>query len=500
MEIHNTNFEAFKRDEWKITALKASSRQQISNLLAATDRNSKTEIAAVSSSDYTDVFAANIGGFKKKLYFKKYLYRSKVDFVKHIFRSGRAKRSLAASIILRQKGFNTPQIIALLEKIIGPFTIQSFLITEEAENSGSVVQYWQTPIVSGGDLFRKRQFIESFGTTIGKLHSAGIFHGDLRLNNVLVQDHETNWKFYFIDNERTKKFGAIPKRLRLKNLVQLYMFGYSLPKTDQMRFFRAYCDAAKIGKKEAKHIAQVVAANTLRRIKRRAADRTGIPDVALQTQWAFQRACLDNRYGIFQMEFCKGCDAADFLRQIDHLVEIGTVLKDDKATRVVRCTYNNRDIVVKRYNYQGLWHSVRHTIKGSRAMKCWRFGIQLIGYGISCAESLAMVEQRRFGIIVQSYIVNAFVEGPLLYDVMNRAGYSDDERKAVLEKAQNLLKQLGFKQLTHSDMKPANVIICNGEPVLIDLDSMQQHRWQFYFRYRYRKMIDYFHCRMHGKK
>jgi predicted unusual protein kinase regulating ubiquinone biosynthesis (AarF/ABC1/UbiB family) len=72
------------------------------------------------------------------------------------------------------------------------------------------------------------------------MHAAGIFHGDLRLGNVLVQKNEGQWRFFFIDNERTKKFYRLPSRLRLKNLVQINMFRYDIGNTDRLRFFKAY--------------------------------------------------------------------------------------------------------------------------------------------------------------------------------------------------------------------------------------------------------------------
>jgi hypothetical protein len=72
------------------------------------------------------------------------------------------------------------------------------------------------------------------------MHAKGIFHGDLRLGNVLVVREGQKWRFFFIDNERTKKFYLLPNRLRLKNLVQINMFRSGITNTDRMRFFKAY--------------------------------------------------------------------------------------------------------------------------------------------------------------------------------------------------------------------------------------------------------------------
>jgi hypothetical protein len=51
------------------------------------------------------------------------------------------------------------------------------------------------------------------------------------------------WQFFFLDNERTRKLGLLPKRLRLKNLVQVNMLqSENITVTDRMRFFEAYLE------------------------------------------------------------------------------------------------------------------------------------------------------------------------------------------------------------------------------------------------------------------
>ena len=177
----------------------------------------------------------------------------------------------------------------------------------------------------------------------------------------------------------------------------------------------------------------------------------------------------------------------------------GFVLKSDISTRVVRCNYNGWDIVIKRYNHQGLWHSLRHTIKGSRARKCWRFGHLLTAAKIPCAASLGMIEERVWGVVRQSYIINAFVEGPMLYTVMTSSEYSDQEKQIARKNAESILEKLGKHRMTHSDMKSVNMLVCNGQPILIDLDSMQKHRFRPYFRLRYEKMLRKFNSRLHGR-
>jgi predicted unusual protein kinase regulating ubiquinone biosynthesis (AarF/ABC1/UbiB family) len=75
------------------------------------------------------------------------------------------------------------------------------------------------------------------------MHALGIFHGDLRWGNILVDNSGSKRiRFAFIDNERTKHFSWLPNRYRLKNLVQLNMVqaGLNVSNADRMRFFKSY--------------------------------------------------------------------------------------------------------------------------------------------------------------------------------------------------------------------------------------------------------------------
>ncbi|HOK95980.1 MAG TPA: lipopolysaccharide kinase InaA family protein [Anaerohalosphaeraceae bacterium] len=457
----------------------------------------RSALERVASSHTAEVFryAVQAGGRSYTLYLKKFPPRSPADWFKHLFRPSRAQRAFRAGLLLRQYGFGTPPIAACLCRKKGLLMSQYILITQEMKQAHPL--YLALESLCG--LQDKRRLIAELGRTIGRMHAAGITHGDLRGGNVFVSQQAGPAVFFFIDNERTVRYPILPGWLRIKNLVQLNMLEKNITSSDRMRFLKAYAAAAGLKKRTMRRLARAVIRKTQRRLRHRAKTRLGYAEGPAD-HWNFQRTRWENRRGTFRMDFCKGTSAVAFLREIDNLTEHGVLLKNDTAARVVRCTYNNRDIVIKRYNHQGLWHSLRYTFKGSRAKKCWRFGHRLTEAGIACAAPLACIEQYQCGLIWTSYIVNAFVEGPLLYDVMNRPGYSPQEKDAVMQQARQLLEDLGRHRLTHADMKPANLIIHHGKPVLIDLDAMQEHRMRLFFQYRYKKMVHYFHCRLHGKK
>ena len=458
----------------------------------------------VSSSDTAEVYrySINIQGQQQCLYLKKYPHRSVLEAVKHLFRSSRAKRAFEAGLMLEKNGLCTPEIVAFLQKKNNVFCDEDILITREMTNATALSVVLGSNEANCGPMTvkDKRAMVTKLGKTVGRMHKAGISHGDLRGGNVFVTRKSDGWRFIFIDNERTVKYPVLPFWLRTKNLVQLNMQQANVSTTDRMRFLRAYRQAADISYKQSKRIARTVAKKTVGRFKQRAKTRTGLSDGGEQAHWNFQMARAGNYSGTFLTDFAKADTATRLLNQIEDLMAAGTVLKDDISTRVVQCVYNGWDIVIKRYNYQGPWHSLRYTIKGSRAKKCWRFGHLLTAANIPCAAPLGVVEERRLGVVRRSYIINAFVAGPLLYVPMNDPNCSPEQRQAIVQKAEGVLEKLGQHRLTHSDMKSSNIIISDGDPVLIDLDSMQKHRLGPYFRLRYRKMLETFSRRLDGKK
>lgn len=174
----------------------------------------------------------------KGFYFKQYLRRSVWDFIKDFVRASRAKRAFKASEMLGESGFDAPAIIAMGEFRYGLYHTTNFLVTLEIKDAKQIYQFISDSKLETRD---RRELIRAFGQTIGRMHAKGIFHGDLRLGNVLARQEKGRWQFFFLDNERTRKFYRLPGRLRLKNLVQANMFPPALVSdTDRMRFFKEY--------------------------------------------------------------------------------------------------------------------------------------------------------------------------------------------------------------------------------------------------------------------
>jgi predicted unusual protein kinase regulating ubiquinone biosynthesis (AarF/ABC1/UbiB family) len=115
------------------------------------------------------------------------------------------------------------------------------------------------------DTSQKQQLISRFGQTVGRMHAQNIFHGDLRLGNVLVKQDNSQFVFIFLDNERTRKFKKLPRRLRLKNLVQICMSRDNISDPDRTIFLNAYLSQQNV-KIDGENLAAQITAGVKKRL------------------------------------------------------------------------------------------------------------------------------------------------------------------------------------------------------------------------------------------
>ena len=230
------------------------------------------ELTPVQSSDVSRVykFTASLDDKERCFYFKQYLYRSTLDFIKHLVRPSRAKRAFKATLILEQNGFEAPVVVAMGERKSSFLDRENFLLTVEVEDAKQIKQLIPENLenFTKKQLRDMRELIRTFGNTVGRMHAAGIFHGDLRLGNVLVKREKNGWHFFLIDNERTRKFRRLPPRLRLKNLVQAnILISDCVTKTDRMRFFKSYLQKNFNIKNGYRKLVKIVNAKTSDRLR-----------------------------------------------------------------------------------------------------------------------------------------------------------------------------------------------------------------------------------------
>ena len=231
--------------------------------------------ARISSSRFSRVYRCRIGflGTVHNLYLKQYLNRSAWDVLKHLFRPSRAQRAFKASLMLAENGLLSPEVIAVGELKYGLVCARTFLVTREVDNARSVCDLLADDLCGDNHNIgaQKRSFICEFAHVVGRMHAVGIFHGDLRLGNVLARKVDSGWEFFFLDNERTGKFAHLPLRLRIKNLVQISMLrAEAITNTDRLLFVRVYFRHNPVSQTVQKAWIRRVVSKTNKRLQKKA--------------------------------------------------------------------------------------------------------------------------------------------------------------------------------------------------------------------------------------
>ncbi|MGA2070507.1 MAG: lipopolysaccharide kinase InaA family protein [Sedimentisphaerales bacterium] len=358
-------------------------------------------------------FTVSIDGVDREVYVKQYLFKSILHSLKCLFFSGSpARQAFNAETMLAENGFDVAQMIAMGECRDGLLQTKNFLATFGIENSVSARNYILSirEITTPQQLADWRKFIRDFGRTIGRMHARGISHGDLRLGNILVRRDDNLWRFFFIDNERTKKNTVLPFVHRVKNLVQLNMGPYGImSSTDRMRFFAAYLAENSMSKTMTKILVKTILRRTARRLDKETRIRSWLKK-SLGTNYRYLRVDAEDLTAVFLRSFCHGADPIDFLKKIDTLKKEGHTLQDDRNCFVCRLKWNGRDIVVKYYKHKGVVFALFDTIGKSHAKRDWLNGNRLGMLNMPVPQTLAFIERRRAGLVWESYIVSEHIE------------------------------------------------------------------------------------------
>jgi len=209
----------------------------------------------------------------------------------------------------------------------------------------------------------------------------------------------------------------------------------------------------------------------------------------LRTNQRYLQIKAGRYIAVFDRDFCRDAEPLEFIEKIDALMDKGQILKSGDTSYVSRLTWNDKDVVVKRYNHRGFIYSLRHTIKRSRARRGWLHGHRLEVLGIATPKPLAYIEQYKGKLIWQSYLVTEYVKGQNFYYFLRDDKISEKKRSNVSQQVAELLNSLSNHKITHGDLRHSNILITESGPVLTDLDAMKVHRWDWMFKIKRDKDI-----------
>ncbi len=346
-------------------------------------------------------------------------------------------------------------------------------VSEAISNAADVCGIFE----SGPEENRKFAILCEVVREAARQHNSGVLQKDMHLGNFLYDGK----RVYAIDTAQMRFFNkSIGIKRSLKQLGQLCTNLPAEKKDYAGKLAEVYfqCRGLQISKplteKLYQRIERARQANLKRTLKK-----------TMRNSKRYYRFKNGELSGMFSRFFCPPAGASDFAGRLDRLMEEGQILKRGNTCFVSRAKWNGRDVVIKRYNHKGWGHSLRHTLKGSRARRVWLNGYRLRELDIGTPLPVCFIEKHRGLMLYCAYIVNEFVDGPRLHEFLKDQNRTQQERTNTIEQVKKLLDRLHKHRITHGDLKPSNIIVTKNGPVLLDLDSMRVHHLGLLYR-RYR--------------
>ena len=154
-----------------------------------------------------------------------------------------AKNEWSALKLLRSTSIKTMTAVAYGEKGWNPAKRQSFIITEDLQQTISLEDYCLNWLDSKPQFSERKALICKVAEIASALHSCGICHRDLYLCHFLLHKEETKFpQISVIDLHRALIRKQLPKRWVIKDIAGLYYSAMSIGLTsrDIQRFIWQY--------------------------------------------------------------------------------------------------------------------------------------------------------------------------------------------------------------------------------------------------------------------
>lgn len=170
-------------------------------------------------------------------------WRRRADAVLH---GAPARRAWHGAHLLQSRGFSVPQPLAVLERRVAGLVRESTYVSRALPHP-PLGEFWRDR-ATAWSLAQRRQFLGELAAFLRSFHGQGLYTGDLRDANLLVEEatsaaehSQRRWRFYLVDLDRIRHVAALSRRRKYKNLVQLdRTLGRSVRQTERLYFLYQY--------------------------------------------------------------------------------------------------------------------------------------------------------------------------------------------------------------------------------------------------------------------
>jgi tRNA A-37 threonylcarbamoyl transferase component Bud32 len=419
---------------------------------------------------------------------------------------GGAKREFAFSEYLGAHGITVPKVLAASWSCCGQWVATRAVAPAEPADEWHARKS-QDP----NALDDVRHATLAIADLIGKMHAAGVLHGDLHCGNILIRTDSDDLQMVLTDLHRARRLRHLSRRQKAMNLAQLFHDRFHLTgRTDRLRFLKRYLVAS--GATESLRGWQLLIEDFSRRHTHA---QNSQRDRRIQgTNKYFKRYSGSNGWRghlvLASKRRMAGSRAAtmdftpeqwrDLLGDDPMALMTGpnaTVVKDSRSSLVVRRTIQlgeqSLDVFIKHSRQKHRWKAIIDCFRPSRALRAFHQGHALLTRRIATALPLAAIERRSGPLLRENLLITEALDCPRLdgflmtwlteTPVQNDldAGQQRQLGTMVLYQMGRLLQQLHDNGFAHRDLKASNLFVRwdqshRPQLVLIDLDGLRQVR------------------------
>jgi len=349
----------------------------------------------------------------------------------HMMREWRGLR------ILQSRGLNSPKPL-----LRGKSSEHGWVtVAEKISGSETARALWD----NAANVEEKSKILTGIAGQLARQHDAGVVQKDLHLSNFLIRGQEV--------------FALDPAQMRFlcrqvgkkRSITQLALLASVAPRKDTSIVEAVSDEYARTRGWEFHERDRDLFYRKLTQCRRRGIERA--LKKCLRTNKRHKRIEPRGRRGVAERRFYETVDFGELLQGIDRMMEAGRILKRGNTSFVSRVNLAGRDVVIKRYNNKGLIHSLRHTIKGSRAKRCWLNANRLLMLKVATPKPLAYIERRKGPIVWLTYFLSEYVPGPKLSDVLASDKLAEQDRLNAVAKVEQVIAKLSASRITHGDLK-----------------------------------------------
>lgn len=175
------------------------------------------------------------------------------------------------------------------------------------------------------------------------------------------------------------------------------------------------------------------------------------------------------RQEYYSPRFLENLAAPDTLIQ-----QASELYKDSHRTSAGRVSVMGRDFFLKRYNIRGVTHIFKGCLRPSRPIRVTRMALHLVAHGVHSPFPVAVMERRRFGVKLETYLLTEFIPSRRVRDVLAN-GVSARKENAIMVAVARLIASMHGAGVFHGDLKANNIIVQEDHgtfrPWIVDLDG-----------------------------